>query len=203
MSIKCISLLEEATLNDYQLIIVENGDMPTHHDSGVAAYVYTREINHFAKNVNIGLQFARGEYVVVLSNDVFVPFGWDDFLLRVFKKKPNCGVATLLSSEFNEPEQDIIEEGYFGAIWMAKKEVIDKVGLLDERFKNSFDDADYWVRVKQAGYGLYVNKGHIVEHLVKATANKNPKHHKLYEENRRLFNEKHKDCGLEIFERLR
>ena len=62
-------------------------------------------------------------------------------------------------------QYDTIEEvdGVTAALWLIRKEVINKVGFFDERFYSGFDDTDYCMRVRKAGYRIfYYGKASIV-----------------------------------------
>lgn len=52
-----------------------------------------------------------------------------------------------------------------GFCLMIKREVFDKVGLLDERFLNAFEDNDYVLRCSQLGYSSYVALDCFVYHF--------------------------------------
>lgn len=59
--------------------------------------------------------------------------------------------------EIDKGQYDGIEEvdGVTAALWLIKKSVIKDVGFFDERFYSGFDDTDYCIRVKRAGYRIF------------------------------------------------
>jgi hypothetical protein len=96
----------------------------------------------FAINVNIGLRLATGDYVAVVTNDSRVVEG-DVYDL--------CAPGTVTSPLVLE-KPGVERGGFHGAFWVAPREVLDQVGLLDERFEGAFfEDDDYLARLKQAG----------------------------------------------------
>jgi glycosyltransferase involved in cell wall biosynthesis len=96
----------------------------------------------FAVNVNIGLRLASGDYIAVVSNDSRVVQG-DVYDL--------CEPRTVTSPLVLE-KPGVERGGFHGAFWVAPREVLDQVGLLDERFEGAFfEDDDYLARLKQAG----------------------------------------------------
>lgn len=96
----------------------------------------------FAVNVNIGLRLARGDYVALVTNDCRVVAG-DVYDL--------CVPGTVTSPLVLE-KPGIEPGGFHGAFWVAPHEVLDRVGLLDERFEGAFfEDDDYLERLRQAG----------------------------------------------------
>lgn len=95
----------------------------------------------FAHNVNIGLRLAAGDYVAVVSNDSRVVEG-DVYDL--------CIPGTVTSPLVLE-KPGIERAGFHGAFWVSPREVLDQVGLLDERFEGAFfEDDDYCERLRQA-----------------------------------------------------
>jgi glycosyltransferase involved in cell wall biosynthesis len=96
----------------------------------------------FAVNVNIGLRLARGDYVAVVTNDSRVVEG-DVYDLCV----PDTVTSPLVLEK-----PGVEREGFHGAFWVAPRDVLNRVGLLDERFEGAFfEDDDYLERLRQAG----------------------------------------------------
>lgn len=96
----------------------------------------------FAVNVNIGLRLATGDYVAVVTNDSRVVEG-DVYDL--------CVPGTVASPLVLE-KPGLEHEGFHGAFWVAPRDVLNRVGLLDERFEGAFfEDDDYLARLRQAG----------------------------------------------------
>ena len=95
----------------------------------------------FARNVNLGLRLASGDFVGVTANDTIVVEG-DAYDL--------C-IAGAVASPRVDGKPGIDPGGFHGAFWVAPREVIDRVGLLDERFEGAFfEDDDYLARLRQA-----------------------------------------------------
>jgi glycosyltransferase involved in cell wall biosynthesis len=97
----------------------------------------------FARNVNIGLTLASGEFVAVVGNDTYVTDG-DVFDL--------CVPGTVTSPAVDAKES-IDASGFHGAFFVLPRSVLDDVGLLDERFEGGFyEDDDYLQRIRLAGF---------------------------------------------------
>ena len=99
---QCLASLKEHTRPAWELIVIDNGS-----NDGTAAYlagvrdmasvpvtVVTNLTNlGFPAAINQGLRLARGEYLVLLNNDVVVTDGWLDQLIALVnaKRGPEVG----------------------------------------------------------------------------------------------------------------
>jgi glycosyltransferase involved in cell wall biosynthesis len=200
MTQKCLDLARKCTQLPFELVIVESGTQHLAEEADVYIYekkVTTPEISH-----NRGFKSASGDYIALLTNDVFVSDGWLECLLDCFKIS-DCGASTLGSTQFHHVKNNTIEEGNWWSVVMIKKDVFEKVGYYDERYINSWCDTDLLMRMYLSGYKMYRNFNCIVEHLVGQTIYDKPDFHKNYSDGQRLFNEKFQDCGHPLFNQLR
>jgi glycosyltransferase involved in cell wall biosynthesis len=97
---QCLASLKEHTRPTWELIVIDNGS-----NDGTAAYlagvrdmasvpvtVVTNTTNlGFPAAVNQGLRLARGEYLVLMNNDVVVTDGWLDQLIALVNAKTAAG----------------------------------------------------------------------------------------------------------------
>lgn len=172
----------------------------------------------FAAANNIGLKHVQdSEYFVLLNNDTVLPVGWLARLLRHLRE-PNVGmVGPVTNSAGNEakievPYTGIEEMNDFAQAYMAardgeffeinmlamyciamRKEVVEAVGLLDERFGiGMFEDDDYARRVREKGYKIICAEDAFVHHWGRASFSKldNAEYVQLFEKNRSLFEKK-------------
>jgi hypothetical protein len=104
--------------------------------------VVVNQGTRFAVNVNIGLGLATGDYVAVVTNDSEVIQG-DVYDLCV----PGTVTSPLVVDK-----PGIAPGAFHGAFWVAPRGVIERVGLLDERFEGAFfEDDDYLERLRREG----------------------------------------------------
>jgi len=61
-----------------------------------------------------------------------------------------------------------------GCCLLIKKDVLEKVGLLDERFFLYLDDVDYCLSVQKAGFKTVLDPGVVISHKVSASFGSNP-----------------------------
>jgi len=92
-------------------------------------------------------------------------------LLKLPKLFPNLkSINKYLAKDFDYTKTQSTQQ-VMGAYMFISREVIDKIGGLDERFFVWFDDSDYCKRVVDAGYKVYYYNGvKIIHHLGRAFA---------------------------------
>lgn len=201
MTAKCISLAREKTSINFNLIIVESG---TQYFTDYAdIHIFEKTVTTPERSHNHGWKLADGDYVGLLTNDVYVSEGWLEAMVECFDKKHDCGAATLASSQFGHQKQEKIEEGNWWSVALLSKKVFDEVGYYDERFRNSWCDTDLLVRMYEAGMKMYRNFNCVVDHLIGQTNYEKPSFKQDYEFGRALFNAKHAGCTLPIYEAVR
>jgi GT2 family glycosyltransferase/glycosyltransferase involved in cell wall biosynthesis len=172
----------------------------------------------FASATNRALEKASGEYLVLLNNDTVVARGWLETLLRHLATNPEIGILGPVTNAIgNEARVDagythleqmpawaqdytrrhadeVFEIPMLAMFCVAmRREVFEKVGPLDERFGiGMFEDDDYTLRVRKAGYRVACARDSFVHHWMKAAFKKIPakEYQALFERNRRLFEEK-------------
>jgi hypothetical protein len=145
--------------------------------------VIVNEGTGFARNVNLGLRLASGDYVAVIGNDGRVTGG----------DVHDLCVPGTVTSPLVRGKPGIEAGGFHGAFWVAPREVLDRVGLLDERFEGAFfEDDDYLERLRLAGVPtLQVPSVHVESRRVGLTMSKVPERAaEWYARNERRFAEK-------------
>lgn len=150
----------------------------------------------FAGGNNQGFALARGRFLLMLNNDTLVAPGWLARMLAVLRKHPECGAVGPMSNRISGPQLDRDasygnDEGiaphamrradYFdgrseeilravGFCLLFRRQVLDAVGGLDERFgKGNFEDDDFSLRVRHAGWSLRMALDAFVHHEGGAT----------------------------------
>jgi GT2 family glycosyltransferase len=172
----------------------------------------------FAGGNNDALRVARGDVIVLLNNDTRVTKGWLTRIVETLAKNTSIGmVGPVTNSAGNEqnifisgtsPEKIISE----GLMWKQKglgdsfttdklcffcvafrRDLLEKIGMLDERFGLGFyEDDDYCIRVKKAGYSLKCLEDVFVYHQGSASFGSFPRQTKeLLKRNKKLLESKH------------
>lgn len=152
----------------------------------------------FAGGNNDGLSKAKGEYIVLLNNDTIVTKTCFSAMVNILSSEKSIGMIGPVSNSVGNAQMIPVEytklkniqswsekyvqkqkEFYSGIEMlgffcvMMKREVFDKVGLLDENFGiGMFEDDDYCIRVKNEGYALVFTHKAFVHHFGSASFKK-------------------------------
>lgn len=143
---------------------------------------------------NLGIKHAleKGtDYILVLNADTTIEKDALTKLVEVGESNPKIGI---LGPAIDEGDKKVYggkiawlktelkhnpgsASGYWlptvsyiiGAAMLIKKEVLEKKGLLDKRYFLYFEDADYCIRARKAGYELALVPNALVAHAISAS----------------------------------
>jgi GT2 family glycosyltransferase/glycosyltransferase involved in cell wall biosynthesis len=172
----------------------------------------------YAAGNNVGLREASGDYVILLNNDTFVTKGWVADLIRPLKLNAGVGLVSPTTNNIGNEQKITIQyrtmeemaraarafvrhharerfETDSVAFFCAatRRDVLEKVGFLDEKFGlGFFEDDDYCQRVLAAGYAIQIVDDVFVHHHLSASFDKLPRADKqaLLERNRAIYEER-------------
>ena len=171
----------------------------------------------FGPAVNYGIQHSKGDFIVVLNNDTMVSPGWLENLLAPLESDASIGIVSPVTNYIGEGPQvderakDLPPDASAivlhaksiasrsGVIYepnrlvffcvLIKRELVDIIGYLDESYeKGNYEDDDYCLRARVAGYKLAIAENSFVYHHGSVTFTKNRISHSQYmERNRERF----------------
>lgn len=221
----CLRHIEKYTDVSYELILINNGShdgtewlFKQYKDAKIIT-----NPNNIGRPAayNQGMLEANGEYILLLHNDVVVAPNWLAKMINCLKSNPGVGMVGPRTSnapvtgdrtlyfktltdmftytdKFSQPDPGKwyeVTQWLPGFCLLIRREVIQRVGILDEQFKYGFfDEMDYSRRVKEAGYKLMCAGDTFVHHFGGRTLEEN----NLQEKNK----ERQLDVGL-ILEKYR
>lgn len=166
---------------------------------------------------NQGLSIAQGKYVAVMNNDVLVTPHWASRMMAAFSSDHWIGIvgprtnyvfSEQLVRECHYDESTLSEWSQqwhdthagsrqstlrlVGFLMMIRQELIEQIGGFDPIFGlGNFEDDDYCLRARLAGYQLAIANDVFVHHYGSMSFNKQPEvFSQLLETNKRLFAEK-------------
>jgi len=217
---QCVRSIRGASDVPYEVIIVDNGstDGTASWARGEGLRVIPNPENYgFPRACNQGIRAAEGDSLLLLNNDTMVSPGWLTRLLGHAEKDPRAGLVApstnfagscqQIEANYNTHEQFLAfaeqcarnnqgmataVERLIGLCLLIPRGVVQTVGLLDERFGlGNFEDDDYCLRVRMAGFRLLWAQDVFIHHEGHQSFKLlGDGFRDLLERNRRLFQEK-------------
>jgi len=209
-----------------EIIIVDNGEEKMDQEKlfdvdANCQYIATKKNLGFAGANNLGFEHAKGAYVFLLNNDIEVEHDFLSPLVALLNSTPTAAaVSPLIRFYENRSVQfagysplsritirggALQEEGnkkqvtnyLHGAAMMVKREVIDKVGPMNENYFLYYEELDWCERMKNAGYHLWFEPAaEVLHHASVSTGKASPLKLHYMLRNRILFAKKFRS-GLE------
>jgi GT2 family glycosyltransferase len=185
----CLASLKADAAAGLELLLIDNGS-----SDGTAEFlagldgvtVITNPANRgCAAAWNQGVKAAAREWIVVLNNDVVMAAQWLDGMVG-FAEEGGLDVVTPAIREgplnYSLPEyaRDFVREmqavrrlgAANGICFMVRRKVFEKAGLFDEKFRiGQFEDADFFLRAKLAGFKLGTTGRAFLHHFGSVTQN--------------------------------
>lgn len=167
MTARCLHSLD-ITVGDAEIILVDDGSPIAAMQDGSNVDIRLPENQGYSAAVNVGLEAATGDILIVGNNDLTFPPIWLTELLRPLEE--GYDVSTCWTSDQEvKLEQRIEDNAKFGSIFAMKREVYEAIGPFDEQFRGYFADLDYRQRMLDEGFKIGKNLNFVIPHLAKAT----------------------------------
>jgi len=195
---------------DFELILISVGIRP--------------DFNH-SREINRALSIANGKYIILMDDDVVVTENWIDGLINGLKSYPNVGIvgAKIFDKDGNLNHTggnvSLFEFGWHfktdikkptlrpyvtSACMLITQKAYKKIGKFDENFQKYGQDADYCIRAWEKGLKVVCTPECVVTHLVGATIDMRDDKWRVWDKDRKYFNNKwfNSNKYYEIMERM-
>ncbi|HGY54755.1 MAG TPA: glycosyltransferase [Caldithrix abyssi] len=196
---KCVDSILKHTTHPYEIVFVDNAST-----DGTKKYLrgltqkhkhikvlFNKKNRGFAAANNQAVRKAKGDYVMILNNDVLVADGWLKGLVKALEADEKIGMVGPLTNKISGlqmvadvPYSD--EQGFYeyartfrrqyggnitprrriaGFAMLMKKNLYQQVGGFDESYgTGNYEDDDLCLKVRRAGYAIMVDEGTFIHH---------------------------------------
>ncbi len=186
-----------------QIVIVDNGSEDgtqiVARELGADLVVFP-ENRGFAAAINVGIQKATGDWLLIVNNDVLLEPTWIERLLATLERENVFFGAGKLLQKDNpsvlDGSWDLVSRAAYawrcgwgrrdGAVWsvprriwfapmtaaLFHRRVFARVGLLETRFESYYEDVDFGIRCALAGLEGIYEPGAVAAHMGKTTFGK-------------------------------
>lgn len=223
---RCVkSILTKSYYPNFEIIIVDNHStekktldiLEQLRNNDKINIIYNQKNFGFAQGNNIGMEEAKGKFIVLLNNDTVVTPGWLSRLVYHASEEDtgligpvtnNIGNESKISIDYKtlrEMEDKALDytsshwgeklelERIAAFCWIKRADVYKKIGELDKRFFPAFfEDDDYCLRIRNSGYKIYCAEDVFIHHeLGSSTTKEKPKQYQIFfEQNKKKFEKK-------------
>lgn len=217
----CISSIRRYTDSPYEIIVVDNAS--TDGTAAWCRQEKTMHISlprneGFPIACNKGLQLSSGDTLVLLNNDTVVTPNWLRNMSAALNSASDVGIVGPVtnyasgSQQVDYPFEDIAEfqriaaevnvpnhakwnrvERIVGICLVFHRSLIEKIGLLDERFSpGHYEDDDFCLRARLHGFSLLVCHDTLIYHEGSASFKREgiERQQELVDRNYRMFMDK-------------
>jgi GT2 family glycosyltransferase/tetratricopeptide (TPR) repeat protein len=222
----CLESIRKHTPEPHELIVVDNGSIDGTVEylrlRDDVKLIANFENRGFPAAANHGMLAAKGQQILLLNNDTLATTEWLSRMLHALQSDSSIGLVGPCSNNVSGQQQISFTYDHLDAVdpfakeWgkthqgqaietdrlvgfclLIRRELIDRIGLLDERFGiGNFEDDDFCRRAIQAGYRAVIAVGAFVHHFGSRTFMASDiDFGALMAENRRKFDEKWSSAG--------
>lgn len=197
---RCLNSLDAQTFRDFEVILLDNGsEKPFNKEllqvfAGLIIKFFRLPENiGFAAGNNMGVEYAKGKFIVTLNADAFPEKDWLENIQKAIQKCPDCFFASKLVMANDPSKLDGVGDVYHftGQVWrkyhnysesslqLSEKEVFSpcgaaaiypkeafkKVGGFDPDYFAYVEDVDLGFRLRLAGYKCIFLPDAVVHHV--------------------------------------
>lgn len=229
---QCIESIRNHTEKEsYEIIVVDNNSIDGTIDwlksNNDINCIFNKENKGFPAACNQGIKFCSNNDILLLNNDVIVTPNWLFNLNKCLYSSLDIGAVGAITNNSSyyqfipvsyKSKEEMIDFAkknnisdpskweerlkLIGFCMLIKREVIDKIGLLDEEFyPGNYEDDDYCLRIRQKGYRLLLCRDSYVHHFGSASFIKDTnKFNNILQKNLLKFESKWKASWYDLFD---
>lgn len=197
------------TADDAELVLVDNGSTDdTRHEAEADVVVRFATNRGFAAGCNAGARVASGDRLVFLNNDTVCHPGWLEPLVTKLERPVGVTGARLVYPDGSlqhagvglRKQRGILEaynildeqpggvvDAVTGACLAVRRDLFEALGGFDEGYYNGYEDVDFCLRVRMAGWSVEYVPASTVTHLESASG---PERWRAVQHNVRRLNER-------------
>jgi GT2 family glycosyltransferase len=151
---KCLASIEANTTLPYELFVLRDD----------------KNSFGFSKDNNRLANISEGKYIVLVNDDCFVQPQWLEKMIEKAEEDPKIG---LVGARLTGPDgvlQYNVErassngdiESVAFALVLIKREVISRIGMLNESYRYGSEDAEYCLRARKSGFRCVISQARAV-----------------------------------------
>ena len=211
----CLRSLESQTFARFEVVVVDNSGSRRAQASGDRVRILANERNlGFGAAINQAIRDSHTPYIAVLNDDAIPHPGWLAALVKAAEARPRAGMfasqvrmtdtgnldsaGMLIARDGSSKQRGHGEQpGNFaadsdtlfptGSAALYRREMLDEIGLFDERFFLYCEDTDLGLRARWAGWEGQYAAGAVVDHAYSKSAGRASALKAYYVERNRLY----------------
>ena len=200
-TLTCLESLYNSTYKNFEIILVDNGSSDGSVESFRKLKYPNLKLVLLEKNTGFcggnieGLKIAKGDYIVLLNNDIVVDREWLAYLIKAAQKSEKIGVVGGRAYKWGKKNPAYNKANEFftyqrvdpytaqaytlegnskpefvdaisGCAALIKRKLIKEVGFLDAIFFAYYEETDLFARALRAGWKIYYEPQACVWHKV-------------------------------------
>jgi GT2 family glycosyltransferase len=211
---RCLEGIRKKTRTPHRLILIDNGSEEgtrkyleglAESPSWTGVLVRNEKNRGYIQAVNQGLKVSTAPYICLLNNDIVVTMGWLERMIEFAGAHPDAGLVN--PQQNHDPGKPMPEdlEGFAafqvgargawmeldhctGGCLLIKREIIEKIGTLDEAYgQGYYEDNDFSRRAQKAGYRCLRLLDTYVWHHIEGSFKQDPERGEKRRKNEALY----------------
>lgn len=178
----CFQSLQKVEYPNFEVVMVDNKSTDDSMEYVKRNYKWVRLIqapsdDGFASGNNIGIRNTAGDYVLLLSNDTISTPDFLSRLVEVAESDKTIGIvgAWPLHHKYKKYKDNVLKHQILqvsticGAVMLIRRDVLNRIGLLDEKHFLYWEDTEYCWRANLYGYKVVAVYDSFIYHIVNAS----------------------------------